>query len=67
MSEFNVKNQKEILTKLAEEVNKIKADPSFVPGSFIQIPIETIKSLAKELNVGESDVLITLGQYLSGK
>jgi hypothetical protein len=66
MTEFSVKNQKQILTKLAEEVNKIKADPSFVPGSFIQVPMETIKTIAKELNASESDVLITLGQYLKG-
>jgi len=66
MTDFSVKNQKQILTKLAEEVNKIKADPAFVPGSFIQVPIETVKMIAKELNVSESDVLISLGQYLKG-
>jgi len=66
MTDIHVKNQKEILTRLVEEVNKIKNAPDYEPGSFIQIPIETVKLIAKELKVGEGDVLITLGQYLRG-
>lgn len=66
MTDFKVKNQKEILTRLTEEVNKIKNSPDYEPGSYIQVPIETIKLVAKELKVGESDVLITLGQLLRG-
>lgn len=64
MTDIHVKNQQAILAKLVEEVNKI--DPNYVPGNFIKVPVETIKAVAKELNVGESDVLITLGQYLRG-